>query len=90
MQDTPEIPLLDMKTRAIYWLLMQGLGVVVLSVVAWLLWQRQERFETMLRECQDSKVEALSTVVQQNTETLKILVTNLEAAQTVTPKPRRQ
>lgn len=51
-----ETPPVDMKTRAITWLLMQGLGVVVLVVLSWTQHSSiQEKDKQILHLSQDAQ-----------------------------------
>jgi len=70
---------LDMKLERWHWLAQQGLGVIVLAVAAWYFEQRYSDLDRKLQECQASKIEALTQTVETNTETLKLLVTKIEA-----------
>lgn len=59
-------PPLDMKTRALTWLLMQGLGVVVLVIWVWTLYGTLQKKEEQLAQI-------VTTLQTQNQESIIVM-----------------
>jgi hypothetical protein len=49
--DSPNSPPVDMKTRLVYWLTMQGLGVVALAVFCYVQWQDSRQYREETKAC---------------------------------------
>lgn len=68
---TPTTPnLLDMKTRLVYWLLMQGLGVVVLCATSYLFWTESRQYREESKACNEQMIQIYQ---DQNQKLIEIL-----------------
>jgi len=63
-------PILDIKTRAVTWLLMQGLGVVVLVVLSW-------TQHSSIKE-KDKQILQLTQDAQSSTKEMVVLLTEVK------------
>lgn len=64
----PENGGMDMKTRIVYWLLMQGLGVVVMAVGLWILYQERREAHLQAQACNDRLIELVERQLVITTE----------------------
>ena len=60
----------DFKTKGLYWLLMQGLGVVVLAVWLYTQWLDNKQFRAEARDCQS---EMIQIQTEQNAKLIEAL-----------------